>query len=84
MLLHLAIGDAYGVGFEYVHPDLIREQNDLRGYVQHPSHTTILPGQYSDDTQMSLAVTEALLQSARPTPLQWSERFPGTTLGGLK
>jgi len=38
MLLELAIGDAYGAGFEYVDAEMIRRQNDLSGYVQHPRH----------------------------------------------
>lgn len=75
MLLHLAIGDAYGAGFEYVKPALLRQHNHLGAYFQHPRHQTIRPGQYTDDTQMSLAVAEALLESPRPTAVQWAEHF---------
>jgi hypothetical protein len=53
MLLELAIGDAYGAGFEDVDAEMIRQQNDLSGYVKHPRHH-IQPGCYTDDTQMSL------------------------------
>lgn len=75
MLLHLAVGDAYGAGFEYVRPDFVRQFNDLSGYRQHPRHHTIRPGQYTDDTQMSLAVAEALLESDRPSPADWARHF---------
>ncbi|QBD80454.1 ADP-ribosylglycohydrolase family protein [Ktedonosporobacter rubrisoli] len=51
MLLELAIGDAYGAGFEYVDPEMIRRQNNLSHYVKHPRHA-IRPGCYTDDTQM--------------------------------
>lgn len=60
MLLELAIGDAYGAGFEYSPPDFVRSYNTLAGYVQHPTHA-IAPGCYTDDAQMSLAVAEVLL-----------------------
>lgn len=44
MLLELAIGDAYGAGFEYADPDFVAAHNTLLGYVQHPRHRGILPG----------------------------------------
>ena len=43
MLIELAIGDAYGAGFEYAPDKFIREKNDLSAYVQHPRHA-IKPG----------------------------------------
>ena len=49
MLLEIAIGDAYGAGFEYVNAAIIREHNALSGTIQHPRHGT-KPGQYTDDT----------------------------------
>jgi hypothetical protein len=36
MLLELAIGDAYGAGFEYASDQIVRERNDLSAYVPHP------------------------------------------------
>lgn len=60
MLLELAIGDAYGAGFEYVDTEMIRQQNTLSGYVKHPRHS-IQPGCYTDDTQMSLAIAETIV-----------------------
>ena len=60
MLLELAVGDAYGAGFEYVDPALVARENTLAGYVRHPRHA-IAPGCYTDDTQMSLAIAETLV-----------------------
>ncbi len=59
MLLELAIGDAYGAGFEYVDREMIRQHNNLSCYVKHPRHN-IQPGSYTDDTQMSLAIAETI------------------------
>ncbi|UGQ13300.1 ADP-ribosylglycohydrolase family protein [Yinghuangia sp. ASG 101] len=61
VFLELAIGDAYGAGFEYAPPEFVRRGNTLRGYARHPKHRDVLPGMYTDDTQMSLAVAEWLL-----------------------
>lgn len=60
MLLEIAIGDAYGAGFEYVSTAIICEHNDLSGYIQHPRHGT-KPGQYTDDTQMSISIAEVIV-----------------------
>ena len=74
MLLELAIGDAYGAGFEYVDTEMIRRQNDLSGYVKHPRHT-IQPGSYTDDTQMSLAIAEAIVSGEPWEPIMLARRF---------
>jgi ADP-ribosylglycohydrolase len=60
MLVEIAIGDAYGAGFEYVSASFVRQNNNLTGYVQHPRHK-IKPGSYTDDTQMSLAIAELIV-----------------------
>lgn len=73
MLLELAIGDAYGAGFEYA-PELVAQYNDLSHYVQHPRHATY-PGQYTDDTQMSLAVAEAIVSTQPLTPQLLVDHF---------
>ncbi|MBE7383038.1 MAG: ADP-ribosylglycohydrolase family protein [Leptolyngbya sp. SIO1E4] len=74
MLIELAIGDAYGAGFEYAPIVMIREQNDLSRYVQHPRHN-IRPGCYTDDTQMSLAIAEAIVSSEPWTRETLAQRF---------
>lgn len=65
MLLELAVADAYGAGFEYADPAFIRERNTLARYVQNPRHPTLQPGHYTDDTQMSIALAELLLDHQR-------------------
>lgn len=73
MLLELAIGDAYGAGFEYASA-LVLQQNNLSGYIQHPRHS-ISPGHYTDDTQMSLAIAQAIVSNEPWTPQQLASRF---------
>ncbi|HAA31067.1 MAG TPA: ADP-ribosylglycohydrolase [Cyanobacteria bacterium UBA8553] len=67
MLLELAIGDAYGAGFEYASPELVERYNDLSGYVQHPRHQ-LKPGCYTDDTQMSIGIAETIIAQEPWTP----------------
>lgn len=74
MLVELAIGDAYGAGFEYAASRIVREYNDLSAYVQHPRHR-IKPGCYTDDTQMSIAIVEAIVADEPWTPYQLAQRF---------
>jgi ADP-ribosyl-[dinitrogen reductase] hydrolase len=75
MLLELAIGDAYGAGFEYADTKLISAHNDLSRYVQHPRHHGIFPGAYTDDTQMSLAIAEAIVSGEDWTAENLAKRF---------
>src|SRR5512147_1794328 len=74
MLLEIAVGDAYGAGFEYANNQLIRQFNDLSRYVQHPRHGT-KPGCYTDDTQMSIAIAEAIVADDPWTPEALAARF---------
>ena len=74
MLVELAIGDAYGAGFEYTPAPFVKTYNTLAGYVAHPRHGTP-PGCYTDDTQMSLAIVEAMLTSEPWTPALLAEHF---------
>jgi ADP-ribosyl-[dinitrogen reductase] hydrolase len=55
MLVEMAIGDAYGAAFEFFSPSKIDSSNDLQGYYQHPTHLSIKPGQYTDDTRPALS-----------------------------
>ena len=77
MLLELAIGDAYGAGFEYASPDRVQCYNDLSRYVQHPRHQ-LKPGSYTDDTQMSLAIAQAIVAQEPWTPEVLATRFVET------
>lgn len=74
MLLELAIGDAYGAGFEYVNQQLIRQFNDLSKYVKHPRHS-IKAGNYTDDAQMTLAIAEAIISGEEWTSENLAKRF---------
>lgn len=67
MLLELGIGDAYGAGFEYADEMINQGYNDLSRYVQHPHHK-LKPGCYTDDTQMSIAIAEAIVSGEPWTP----------------
>lgn len=60
MLLEIAVGDAYCCAFEYARPNGHR-QNDLRCFYSHPKWKQI-PGRYTDDTEMSIAIAELLLE----------------------
>jgi ADP-ribosylglycohydrolase len=60
MLIELAIGDAYGAGFEYAAEHIVRAHNNLAAYIPHPRHP-LTPGCYTDDTQMTIAIAEAML-----------------------
>ena len=74
MLLELAIGDAYGAGFEYATSEMIGEHNDLSRYVRHPRHR-IQPGCYTDDTQMSLAIAETMVSGEAWTADLLAQKF---------
>ncbi len=74
MLLELAVGDAYGAGFEYAGKQYIEQHNDLSRYIKHPRHR-IIPGYYTDDMQMSLAVAEAIVNGDEWTPANLARRF---------
>jgi len=60
MLLEIAIGDGYGAGFEYADQAFVTAHNNLSAYVANPRHKIGL-GRYTDDAQMSIAVTEVQL-----------------------
>lgn len=60
MLVNLAVGDAFGAGFEYSSPEFVKAHNGKPVYVNHPRHRQGA-GRYTDDTQMSIAVAEALI-----------------------
>lgn len=66
MLFELAIGDAYGAGFEFRSADFVARNNHLKSYFPHELYTEI-KGRYTDDTQMSLAIAELLIAES-----EWS------------
>ena len=74
LLLAVGIGDAYGSGFEFAPPEEVIRHNDGRKYHPRPS-TGTRPGRYTDDTQMSLAIAEALISGESWTPKNLANRF---------
>ena len=74
MLLELAIGDAYGAGFEYAR-EMVAKHNNLSRYIQHPRHKEIRPGMYTDDAQMTLAITELIVNEFEWKPLNIADKF---------
>ena len=88
-LLCMAVGDAYCMAAEYVDPDhpIVEEALKFEKYLPHPvwgapransfaslPRTGIAAGSYTDDTQMTLAVTESLL-AYRPSAFDMAESF---------
>lgn len=73
MLLEIAIGDAYGAGFEFCARAKIARANTLEAYVDH--ELGIAAGHYTDDTQMSVAVAETMLSGAELTSAHFADAF---------
>ncbi len=70
MLLFIGIGDAFAAGVEYVdnhkNPELIKRALEFEEYVQHPTHSDLFPGAYTDDTEMSVANARVLVEHDFP------------------
>ena len=72
MLVHIAIGDQYGAGFEYADASHFAN-NELSQFYPHPLYQTV---GYTDDAQMSLAVAEAMLASeSTPSAVDFAGSF---------
>lgn len=74
MMRNIAIGDAYGAGFEFATDEFILENNKLSHYIGHPSGG-LRAGQYTDDTQRSLAIAELMLTDLEWTPLNIANKM---------
>lgn len=73
MLMRIAMADAYGAGFEFAKFDVPTE-NTFEGYRLHNMEGTPA-GNYTDDTQMSLAVARVLLTNEEPSARDFAEGF---------
>jgi ADP-ribosylglycohydrolase len=67
MLIELAVADAYAAAYEFTSPDYIEQNHDMSTYRVHPRYgengeVRTEAGQYTDDTQMSIAIAELVLQ----------------------
>ena len=74
MLLEAAIGDAYGSGYEFQEVGFIHENNTSLKYFPHIYWQDLSAGMYTDDTQMGIAVAEALINGAS-TELEFANSF---------
>lgn len=82
VLLGTAVGDALGVPFE-------KKLSNFEGLVEWDGktylgseHHKLLPGQYSDDTQMSLMVAESLIENHGFNPDDLSARYQDWLISG--
>ena len=73
MLQEIAIADAYGAGFEFAAPEIIATHNNLHDYVPHQLYGML--GNYTDDTQMSLALSELLISNSDWTAVNIANQF---------
>lgn len=85
MLLRIAQGDAYALAAEYAKRkvgDPEREELlEMKRYIAHPTYHKCPPGTYTDDTQMSIAVSEALIDSATIAAVKGNHNEPLTVNG---
>ena len=79
MLLGIAIGDSFGLGYEFLKggKDEVLRQFDFTKYRANPNEGWghMAPGLYSDDTQMSIAVTELLISNQDFTKENLAAKF---------
>lgn len=74
MLIELAIGDTYGVGFEFRSEEFVLVHNRLKEYFPHERYDS-LHKRYSDDTQMSIALAELIIEGIDWTPINIADKF---------
>lgn len=74
MLLEIAIGDAYGAGFEFAPQEFVEKNNTMKRYLPH-AMGSLQAGQYTDDTQMSLAIAELILDDVAWTHKRVADKF---------
>lgn len=58
MLVEMAVADAYAIAWEFTKDQTAT--NDLSDFHSHPSYIELKPGQYTDDTQRSIANANVL------------------------
>jgi len=73
MLVHIAIADAYGASFEFKDKRFVDLHNTGTSYVTGAGRTQ--PGHYTDDTQMSLALAELLIEKPQWTRFKIAAKF---------
>lgn len=73
MLKEIAIADAYGAGFEFSTPEKISSKNDLSTFHKHELYD--IQGRYTDDTQLTMAISEVLLEKAMPDKEDFAQKI---------
>lgn len=76
ILYYMAIGDAYGLGCEYIAEDHenIEKLLKFEEYLPHPKYMGV-PGIYTDDTQMSIANAEVLIAGGPFKDITWTTNW---------
>lgn len=75
MLPEIAIADAYGAGYEFASLDVVMARDRVNlSYVPHPKGE-IPAGHYTDDTQMSIALAEMLVDGVEITKESAASKF---------
>jgi ADP-ribosyl-[dinitrogen reductase] hydrolase len=73
VFVEIAIGDAYGAGFEFSAREKINLYNFGNRFIEH--ELGIPAGKYTDDTQMSIAIAEILLADIEFTKDSCADSF---------
>lgn len=73
MLVEIAIADAYGAGFEFSSEKKVMLYNDLLSYSRHDLYG--FSGKYTDDTQMTIAIVELMLNNEEYTNEIIADKF---------
>jgi ADP-ribosyl-[dinitrogen reductase] hydrolase len=73
MLIEIGMFDAYGAGFEFQDKEIIIKHHNLKKYYSNCQN--IKDGCYTDDTQMSIAITELILNHDKWNPYLIAEYF---------
>ena len=73
MLLEIAVADAFGACYEWMEREIVIPNIELKYKAVAPS--VIKPGNYTDDTQMTLAVAETMVEDIEWTPYNLAEKF---------
>ena len=74
-MLGIAIGDAFGAAYENLSRKDVRRIFDPTKYSKNPLFNDHIPGTYTDDTQMSIAVAELITSGEEFTPLNLANYF---------
>ncbi|MEE9585192.1 MAG: ADP-ribosylglycohydrolase family protein, partial [Candidatus Brocadiales bacterium] len=74
-VLGVAIGDAMGMPFEGWSPDKIREHWKDKVFLSASPHRGLGPGQYTDDTHMTICHLKSLIDSGGLKPEDAAQKF---------